>query len=380
MDEKNFLTDIPVFQNNLLEWYHKKKRSLPWRENPTPYHVWISEIMLQQTRVEAVKEYYARFIEVLPDIASLASVDDEVLDKLWEGLGYYSRARNLKKSARTVMEDYDGELPNTCHELLKLRGIGPYTAGAIASIAFHEAVPAVDGNVMRVISRIFGYYGDITEPSVKKEMEHLVSELLVKKEVHHFNQALMELGALVCLPNGEPNCNSCPVKELCFAFLNAKQSELPVKKKKKARKIEERTIFVLADEYNRFYIQKRAPKGLLSNLWEFPSAPSHLSIKDCVSFLQQYGFEVLKLTEIEQAKHIFSHIEWHMKGYFAKINSNFIKETQLNYNETSYVWSSKEEIEEIYCLPSAFKTYLNSIDKGDIFHELNRFVHNKIQP
>lgn len=375
-----------VFTEKLLTWYHANKRTLPWREKPTAYHVWLSEIMLQQTRVEAVKEYYKRFLERLPDIKSLSEVDDEVLHKLWEGLGYYNRAKNLKKAAVLVMQEYDGNLPSTYERLLTLPGIGPYTAGAIASIAFHEAVPAVDGNVMRVIARLTGNFRDITEAFTKKEIEEVVRALL-PEEVHHFNQALMELGALVCIPNGKPKCEVCPVKKLCFAFEEEKQGELPVKKGKKARKKEKRTIILFRNERGEFLIRKREEEGLLSGLWEFPTLSGELSAEEIEKRLDERGILYHDLKVLKEAKHIFSHIEWEMRAYLIGIQgrgelSSFFKdkaedsemgnsvyylfeETEKyrleNEKKVKTVWASYQAIKEQYSLPSAFRLFLEQI-------------------
>lgn len=362
--------DVDYFQAELLNWYHTHKRSMPWREDPTAYHVWISEIMLQQTRVEAVFDYYLRFIHALPDIESLAMVDEDVLHKLWQGLGYYNRAKNLKKTAQRLVNEYQGQLPNTYEELIQLHGIGPYTAGAIASIAFSQKVVAVDGNVMRVIARITGDYRDIMQQATKKEMEKVVYDLLPDKDISSFNQALMELGALLCIPNGTAKCNLCPVSKVCYAFKENRQSELPVKKAKKARRIEKRTIFIMMNEQQEYYIQKRKKHSLLSNLWEFTSIDKHVSLHDLKEILQEFGIRYSKIVKIESAKHIFSHIEWHMQGYFVQVISN---ETHINANrkenpfEEEYTWVTKDSLEKHYSIPTAFKVYVDSIEHGDIY-------------
>ena len=390
--------NIKYFQSKLLDWYHKNKRSMPWRENPTPYHVWISEIMLQQTRVEAVRIYYLRFLGRLPDIKSLAEVSDDELYKLWEGLGYYNRAKNLKKTAELLMRDYNGALPSSYEQLLQLPGIGCYTAGAFASIAFNQNVPAVDGNVMRVISRITGDFRDIMKQSTRKGMEELVKTLILPAEVQHFNQALMELGAVVCIPNGSPGCDCCPVSSICYAYENGKQEELPVKKAKKDRKIEKRTVLVFMNEKAEFFIQKREAKGLLSGLWEFVSIEGELSLEHLKLFLEQHRIYFYKITKIEDSKHIFSHIEWHMKGYLVRIKErqafdrNQVSELFGTYNgsseeerlavkeektslEASFVfrkeqaWCKLDILKQEYSVPTAFKTYLDSIEKGRIKEE-----------
>lgn len=387
--------EAEAFQSKLLSWYHKNKRYMPWREDPTPYHVWISEIMLQQTRVEAVHGYYLRFLERLPDIKSLAQVDDDELHKLWEGLGYYNRAKNLKKAAELLVEQYEGKLPSTYEQLLKLPGIGPYTAGAIASIAFHQAVPAVDGNVMRVISRISGDDRDIMEQSTRKAMEVIVQELILPEEVHHFNQALMELGALICIPNGAPKCEICPMASLCYAYETASQSVLPVKKPKKQRKIEERTVLVFVNEKGEFLIQKRDKKGLLSGLWEFSQIEAKLSQSELKELLETHGIYAKQIAQIESSKHIFTHIEWLMQGYLIEVSNASEIEDKLYVSgeelsekhkisgdrrtsedcktitfQSERIWCDFETLKSKYSIPAAFKTYVESIEKGMIHFAL----------
>lgn len=379
--------DAKRFQEKLLNWYHKNKRKMAWRDDPTPYHVWISEIMLQQTRVEAVHGYYERFMRRLPDIKSLAQVEDDELHKLWEGLGYYNRAKNLKKAAQILMSEYEGELPSTYEELLKLPGIGPYTAGAISSIAFHQSVPAVDGNVMRVIARLSGDYRDIMQNTTRKAMEEIVKELILPEEVHHFNQALMELGALICIPNGMPKCEECPVRELCYAHETNSQSELPVKAPKKSRKIEKRTIFVFVNERREFLIQKRPSKGLLSGLWEFISIEGHHVKGDLERYLEDRGISFESIHQIENSKHIFTHIEWRMQGYLVIVNGRFPTSENIEIQKQipmvaenrqihtdipemvileEHCWCDFEDLKEKYSIPAAFKTYFNSIEKGEV--------------
>ena len=338
----------------LLHWYDYNRRILPWRENPKPYYVWISEIMLQQTRVEAVKSYFDRFITELPDIASLAEVDDDKLMKLWEGLGYYSRAKNLKKAAIVVNEQYDGQLPADYHELLKLPGIGSYTAGAIASIAFSLPVPAVDGNVLRVMKRIAGSFDDITKDKVKKGLEADLLAIMPKKRPGDYNQSLMELGATVCLPNGKPLCDKCPVMHLCKAFHQGTQMQIPVKPPKKARRQEDKTVFVL--EYQESYgIRKRENKGLLAGLWELPNLDKKMSFEMLENYLNEHGIQVQEARRLEEAKHIFSHIEWHMLGYYLKLQDI----DKLPFEDL--LWVRKDEIKDIYSLPSAFDAYRRCI-------------------
>ena len=334
----------------LLTWYQKYARILPWRQESTPYRVWISEIMLQQTRVEAVKPYFERFMQELPDIEALAKVEDDKLLKLWEGLGYYSRARNLKKAAQMVIEEYDGALPANYDALLKLPGIGEYTAGAIASIAFHLPVSAVDGNVLRVISRVMALYGDITDPKVKKDMREKLNEIIPPKNPGDFNQALMELGATVCLPNGLPDCLHCPLQKLCSAYQQDLIMELPVKAPKKSRRIELKTICVLTYQ-NQVGIRKREQNGLLSGLWEFLSFDGTLTEKQTADTLKTMAAQIQSMKELGAFKHIFTHVEWHMTGFIVELKKPL----------DGFIWVNKKALENEYALPSAFRGYTSKL-------------------
>lgn len=337
--------DQEVFEA-LLNWYDHHARILPWREEPTPYRVWISEIMLQQTRVEAVKPYYDRFMQALPTIEALANVEDDVLMKLWEGLGYYNRARNLKKTARIIMEQYQGHMPADYEELLKLPGIGEYTAGAIASIAYGITVPAVDGNVLRVISRLMECYEDILKQKTKKEVMMRLSESMPNKRSGDVNQALMELGAMVCVPNGKPHCEDCPWDTRCIAYKKDLTDCIPVKKAKKERRKEEKTVFLL--EYqNKIAIHKRPEIGLLSGLWEFPNVEGVLREEEIERFLKEQGVQSYELLEQYEGKHIFSHVEWHMQGRRIQLRE------PLRTND--YIWVTKEEVWNQYAIPTAFE-------------------------
>lgn len=358
----------------LLKWFEENARELPWRKQPTPYYVWISEIMLQQTRVEAVKGYFNKFITELPDIYALSQVPEEKLLKLWEGLGYYSRAKNLKKAAITIMEEYKGKLPEQKEELLKLPGIGEYTASAISSIAFGRPAAAVDGNVLRVMMRLRGSFEDISKISVKKELAASLEKVMPKTQPGTFNQALMELGAVICLPNGRPICKNCPVKYLCQAFLQNLQQELPVKTAKKPRRIEEKTILIIEGK-DGILIRKRPEKGLLAGLWEFPCLEGKYSYEEVENLLCKAGFRVKQLNRMHDAKHIFSHIEWHMTGFYASIepadskNIECLKEDFPKYGNIAdkssqddisfygcFAISRKQLIQE-YPMSSAFETY-----------------------
>lgn len=335
----------------LLEWYAANARTLPWRSEPTPYRVWLSEIMLQQTRVEAGLPYFERFVAALPSIQALADADEQLLLKLWEGLGYYSRARNLQKAARIIVDEYNGQLPSTPQELQKLPGIGPYTAGAVASIAFGYPVPAVDGNVLRVLSRITAYEGDVLAAGVKEKTAAALQEILPQR-VGDFNQALMELGALVCLPNGAPKCLLCPVRELCEARKRGIENDLPYKAPKKGRRIEERTILLLHCQ-NRYALRRRPPEGLLAGLWEFPSLDGHLKSDELHTQLEVLGLRTGTILNAGTAKHIFSHIEWHMQGLLVECMDYAAPE--------GWIWVTPEELSAAYPVPSAFKAYTQQI-------------------
>lgn len=332
----------------IVKWYKENKRMLPWRKQKNPYAIWISEIMLQQTRIEAVKVYYERFMREIPNIETLANIEEEVLLKLWEGLGYYSRAKNLKKAAIKICEEYDGNMPKYYEQLVELPGIGEYTAGAIASIAYHERVPAVDGNVLRVISRIIGSTKDILLPDTKKEMTAKLKAIM-PKEAGDFNEGLMELGERVCIPNGEPFCSNCPLQAYCVAYKQGLTNQIPVRIKKTKRKYEERLIFVL-EWKDKIAIQKRGEKGLLAGMYEFPNVMKKegLIIKQ---ILQMWNLEEEQKEALGKAKHIFSHIEWNMEGWRIKVK---------NKNE-QFIWVKKEEIIEKYAIPEAFGYYKNKL-------------------
>ena len=356
----------------LLHWFDYNARILPWREEPKPYYVWISEIMLQQTRVEAVKSYFERFIRELPDIQALAEVPEERLLKLWEGLGYYSRARNLKKAAGIVMQEYAGRLPDTKEELLKLPGIGPYTAGAIASIAYGRVAAAVDGNVLRVMMRLRGSFEDITKESVKRELGKALEKVMPEECPGAFTQAMMELGATVCLPNGKPLCEQCPVMHLCKAFQQGTELQIPVKPEKKARRIEKKTIFVLETPAG-LLLHKRQAKGLLAGLWEFPNYSGRLGSEAAEELLGNMGYSVQELSSMGEAKHIFSHIEWHMTGYYAKVEEvqrlvkdarNLYSAKETEQSTAEFAKALKESIAvnrqilaQEYSIPAAFAAY-----------------------
>ena len=335
----------------LLTWYDKSRRSLPWREEPTPYRVWVSEIMLQQTRVEAVKPYFARFMERLPDIEALAEVDDDELLKLWEGLGSYSRARNLKAAAQQIVTEYGGEMPSDYRELLKLKGIGSYTAGAVSSIAFKQPNPAVDGNVLRVIARLLEDNSDISDQSVKKRVEDELRPVMPKDRPGDFNQALMELGATVCLPNGAPKCSNCPWQEFCLVGLHGTWQQYPQKAAKKARTIEDKTILVIRTS-RQVVLRKRPKKGLLAGLYEFPAMDKKASLEEVREWLKKQGVEAVRMEKLPESKHIFTHKEWHMTGYQVLVD-----ELEPMGQDESLLFVETQEIEKNYPIPSAFAAY-----------------------
>ena len=333
----------------LLDWFYQNKRILPFRTDPSPYHVWVSEIMLQQTRVSAALPYYERFLAALPDIPALAACEEEKLHKLWEGLGYYSRVRNLQKAAKIVCAQYGGQLPADYDALRELPGIGDYTAGAIASISFGLPVPAVDGNVLRVFARLYDDARLITDPAVKKAFTARVMEHQPPEQAGDYNQALMELGALVCVPNGAPLCAACPLHDLCKARAAGTAPTLPRKAAPKARKVEPVTV-ALVESGGNFLIRQRPEKGLLAGLWEpllwegEALTPGELHEK-----LTAMGLvcEAEAIAPLPEAKHIFSHIEWRMTQYAVPAPPQPAPE--------GTVWASREQLRTEYTLPGAFK-------------------------
>ncbi len=334
------LEQLPI---PLLTWYREHARVLPWRSDPTPYHVWLSEIMLQQTRVAAVMEYYRRFLAALPTVADLAAVEEDQLMKLWQGLGYYNRARNLQKAARQVMEDWGGAFPRTYQDLRTLAGVGDYTAGAIASIAFGEDVPAVDGNVLRVVTRITGDTGDITRADTKERIRAALADILPRGMAGEFNQAMMDLGATVCLPNGAPLCGQCPAEGFCTAHREERTGELPVKAAKRPRRVEERTVFLLFHG-GRVALRRRGEKGLLAGLWEYPNEFSPAS-----DALAAWGIEPAAEEFGGTGKHIFTHIEWHMTARLIETKGEALPE--------GWVWAGREELRREYAVPNAFQSF-----------------------
>ena len=343
---------MKIFYEELLNWYYQNRRELPWREDPAPYHVWLSEIMLQQTRVEAAKGYYIRFLNSLPDIASLADSSEETCLKLWEGLGYYSRVRNLKRAAEEVMKSFA--------ELRQLPGIGPYTSAAIASIAFGEKIPAVDGNLLRIFSRLAMYEENIRTPAALKKAVEYYTDLMPEESENtqeenpcgSFNQALMDLGNAVCLPGTAPDCGNCPISEFCRIHMErpGSESDLPVIPAGKDKKEEHLTVFLIRSE-DKTAVRKRPSRGLLAGLYEFPNTEGKLEPEEAVKWLREHSVEPLRIRRISDAEHIFTHKKWIMRGYEV-ITDPFCEA------DIPFIMAAKEEIDDRYCIPSAFGAYL----------------------
>lgn len=337
----------------LLSWYEGHARVLPWRENPEPYRVWISEIMLQQTRVEAVKPYFQRFMEAFPDPASLAEAQDDRLMKLWEGLGYYSRARNLKKAAKMIQEEYGGRLPDSPKELLKLPGIGSYTAGAVASIAYQVPVPAVDGNVLRVISRILADREDIRSPQVKKRMEQELGQVMPREKPGDYNQALIEIGAMVCVPAGEPRCGVCPLESLCLTCRLGLWKEIPFRSPQKKRREEKLTVCLIC-QGEKVALRRRPEEGLLASLYEFPNCPGVLKADQAARAFGISQEDTAGIVPLESSRHIFSHVEWHMTGYMIRLKD---QAQWPSSQEKELMMVDRKTVLERYSIPGAFKAY-----------------------
>ena len=396
---------LPPITALLLAWYDGSRRILPWREDPSPYHVWLSEIMLQQTRVEAVIPYYERFLAELPDVGALAAAPEDRLLKLWEGLGYYSRVRNLQKAARQVMENYGGALPSDPKQLQQLAGIGPYTAAAIASIAFGVPVPSVDGNLLRVYARLTGYRENILAPAAKTLAEQAFAKILPPDRPGDMNQALMDLGATVCLPNGTPLCGACPVSAFCAARKEGLQARLPVAEKKAPRRVEKRTVLLIRaedpacpsmtgsgeeasgaspsltgsdkgaacvssgaaaenEDIGLILLRKRPARGLLAGLWEFPNAEGHLSEKEVRLLCEKWGLSITQILPLPPSRHVFTHLEWDMAGYEVLVKQDpagdvSSKKTAapVSDSKTDGVFVPVRLVFSDHALPSAFAAY-----------------------
>ena len=329
----------------LLPWYAAYQRALPWREDRDPYHIWVSEIMLQQTRVEAVKGYYSRFLGVFPTIDALANAVDDLLHKLWEGLGYYNRVRNMKKAAQILAETYGGEFPKDYSEILSLPGIGEYTAGAICSIAFDHPTPAVDGNVLRVISRLTNDHTVVDLPAYKKQVRDALVQIYPQK-AGDFTQALMELGATVCGPNRKPDCANCPCNTFCLALQQGTAERLPVRAPKKGKRPEEMTVFILRCA-DRYALQKRPDTGLLAGLWQFPYVSGKLETQAALSAVEKMGMKTREITRILEREHIFTHVIWHMRGVYMEVAET----------NDRFAWLTAEQIDKEAALPTAFRQF-----------------------
>jgi len=337
----------------LLDWYDVCGRSLPWRQKGDAYAIWVSEIMLQQTRVEAVKPYYDRFMAALPDVMALAQASEDALLKLWEGLGYYSRVRNMQKAARILVEEHVGQLPNTVDQLLTLPGIGPYTAGAIASIAYGACEPAVDGNVLRVLARLDNDDGDVLSQAAKTAARQRLLQVIPAGRAGAFNQAMMDLGATVCLPNGQPLCETCPLQRLCLGFRAGRQRDLPVKRKKKERRIEEKTVFVIRSSKG-ILMGKRPNKGLLASLWELPALPGLLELEQALAQLSHWNLQPVGSLAVGETKHVFTHVQWNMRVYGLDVSDT----------EAPQGWCYGA-LDGGQALPSAFRVCLDAVGMGE---------------
>lgn len=344
--QQEIQTQYAYLPELLLPWYRANARDLPWRRTKEPYRVWVSEIMLQQTRVEAVRGYYDRFLAALPDMAALSSASEETLLKLWEGLGYYSRVRNLQKAAKTIMLEHGGVFPQEYKSVRALCGIGDYTAGAICSICFEQPRAAVDGNVLRIAARITEDFSPIDLQETKKKVAEYLEKVYPAGECGAFTQSLMELGACVCTPRS-PKCNVCPVKAICFANKNGTQTELPVKLPKKEKRVEERTVYLLECD-GKFAIEKRAGKGLLSGLWQFPNVLGAQTPALALQSAAEFGVQPTELCREVHKTHIFTHIRWEMTGYHI----------QCRTRDSRFVWATPEALQTVYALPTAFRIFL----------------------
>ena len=344
MEEKFEYSLLP---GAILSWYDTNKRDLPWRKDREPYHIWLSEIMLQQTRVEAVKGYYSRFLEKLPTIADLANADDDLLHKLWEGLGYYSRVRNLKKAAVCIIDEHGGVFPREYKAVLRLPGIGPYTAGAICSIAFNMPTPAVDGNVLRLMTRINDDSSNIDDPATKRRITDMLAKIYPER-AGDFTQALMELGATVCGPNTAPDCVNCPCRQFCKGCRNGTAASLPVRNVKKQRRIEKKTVLILSCE-GFFALCKRPDTGLLASMWQFPELPGWYDLDALIAVMEKKGAIIGNIERQVERKHVFTHIEWCMRGFYLELKNKI----------PGYVWMHADQIRGEAALPTAFRLFFD---------------------
>lgn len=346
----------------LLPWYAQNRRDLPWRRDKEPYHVWLSEVMLQQTRVEAVKGYYARFLDALPTVKDLANASDELCHKLWEGLGYYTRVRNLQKAARVICTEHGGVFPRDYAAVRALPGIGDYTAGAVCSICFGMPTPAVDGNVLRVISRLTADGRDMAVPAVKKEITASLARVYPAGSCGDFTQALMELGATVCVPNGMPRCDACPLRSLCAASGQGNPTDYPVRTQKKPRRQEQLTLLVLRCG-DAVALEKRPEKGLLAGLWQYPNVAGKLTAEEAIRLAEDWGTKPLSPERIVEKEHIFTHVHWQMRGIYLTCSAM----------PERFTWATEEQLDETYALPTAFRQFKEHMGvSSGVFAEKNR--------
>ncbi len=330
----------------LPQWYAEHARSLPWRQDRDPYHVWLSEIMLQQTRVEAVKGYYARFLAAVPDIPALARADPELLHKLWEGLGYYARVRNLQKAAQLLLTRHNGRFPGDYAAVRALPGIGDYTAGAICSICFDLPTPAVDGNVLRVVTRLRADGRCVDEPAVKRGLREELAEVYPPRGAGLLTQALMELGATVCGPNGKPDCEHCPAAAFCAARDGDAWANYPLRAKKRERRVERRTVFVFSRE-GTLALKKRRATGLLAGLWEFPNVPDWLEPQQALELASEWGLHPRGLERQTERTHVFTHVQWEMRCFYIPCAAP----------GEGFLWADEAALKSQYALPTAFRMF-----------------------
>lgn len=329
----------------LARWYEENGKAYPWRQDCSPYTVWISEIMLQQTRIEAVLGYYSRFMEAFPTVQALAEAPEETVLKLWEGLGYYSRARNLHKAAQLICRDYGSEFPCRYEEIRKLPGIGDYTAGAIAAIAFGQPCTAIDGNVMRVTARLCALEEDILLPATRKKVKALLEDVYPTDAASAFVQGLMELGEQVCIP-GTPRCGDCPVKESCQARALGRTEELPLRKKKEKQRVQPRLV-ALIRRNGQVLLHRRGEKGVLAGLWEYPGVDGTDPGQMEELFREQLGLQLMAGEHLLDAEHVFTHIRWQMSVYEARLLADPPAE--------DFCWATEEQLEKEIMLPTAFR-------------------------
>ena len=338
---------LEFLPERLLGWFEMHRRDLPWRRDREPYHVWLSEIMLQQTRVEAVRSYYERFLAALPTLQALADCPEDRLMKLWEGLGYYSRARNLQRAAQVVVKDHGGRFPDSYDAVRALPGVGTYTAGAVLSICFDRPEPAVDGNVLRVVTRLLCMSAPVTEEKTKREITALLKAIYPAGHCGDFTQALMELGATVCVPNGAPKCVCCPVADRCMANAAGEQTKYPVKAEKKPRRREARTVFILRCA-DRLAVCKKPEKGLLAGLWQFPDVCGTLSAQEALEQVQAWGVRPTGIEKSVCRTHIFTHVQWDMTGFYFDCAEP----------DGRFFWADTQTLAQEVGLPTAYRQFL----------------------